>query len=108
MSVCLSLASDSSETVEVTIIIKLGTVTASDMKMHHMLIILTLAFVQGHTDLDHESNKYSMISETVKAMAIKFAVKAIRLKVYISFSQSDDFALYARSQLRLKLDKCLT
>ena len=44
--VCLPLASDSSEAVEVTIV-KLGTVTASDMRMHHMLIILT--FIQGHT-----------------------------------------------------------
>ena len=36
----MSLASDSSETIDVTII-KLGTVTASDMVMHHVLIILT-------------------------------------------------------------------
>ena len=33
------------------IIIKLGTVTASGMRMHHMLIMLTLTFIQGHTDL---------------------------------------------------------
>ena len=45
--ICLSLTSDSSETIEV-IIIKLGTVTTSDMRMHHMLIILTLTFIQGH------------------------------------------------------------
>ena len=38
MDGCLSLASDSSETVKVTII-KLGTVTASDMRMYHVLII---------------------------------------------------------------------
>ena len=50
--VCVSLASDSSETIEV-IIIKLGMVTASDMKMHHMI----LTFIQGHTDLNHENNK---------------------------------------------------
>ena len=37
--VCVSLASNSLETIEV-IIIKLGMVTASDMVMHHMLIIL--------------------------------------------------------------------
>ena len=36
--VCVSLASDSSETIEVTIII-LGRVTASDIRMHHVLII---------------------------------------------------------------------
>ena len=45
---CLSLTSDSSETIKVTII-KFGTVTASDMIMHHVLIILTLTFIQGHT-----------------------------------------------------------
>ena len=54
MSVCVSPASVSSETVEV-IIIKLGKVTASDMVMHHMFIILTLTFIQGHLDLNHEN-----------------------------------------------------
>ena len=43
----MSIASDSSETIKV-IIIKLGTIIASDMRMHHMLIILTLTFIQGH------------------------------------------------------------
>ena len=43
LSVCVSLASDSLETIKV-IIIKLGMVAASDMVMHHMLIILTLTF----------------------------------------------------------------
>ena len=58
LSVCLcvmSLASDSSETIEVIIIIKLGMVTASHrIIMHHVLIILKLTFIQGHTDLNHE------------------------------------------------------
>ena len=40
-------ASDSSDTVK-AIIIKLGTVTASDMIMHHVLMILTLTFIQGN------------------------------------------------------------
>ena len=62
--VCVSLASDSSETVEV-IIIKLGMVTASDMRMYHVFIILTLTFIQGHTDLNRENNKCLIISETV-------------------------------------------
>ena len=44
---CVFLASDSSETVEV-IIVKLGTVTAPYMGMHHVLIILTLPLTQGH------------------------------------------------------------
>ena len=80
MFVCVSLASDSSETVEV-IIIKLDTVTASDMLMHHVLIILILTFTQGHTYLNHENNKCSIISETVQATTITFDVKVVRLKV---------------------------
>ena len=54
---CVSVASGSLETVEV--IIKLGTVTASqqsDMRMHHLLITLPLTFIQGHTDLIHKNN----------------------------------------------------
>ena len=47
-SVCVSPASDSSETIEV-IIIKLGMVTSSDMVMHHVLIILILTCIQGHS-----------------------------------------------------------
>ena len=66
MCVCacvrVSLASDSSVTVELeVIIVKIGTVTASDMIMHHVLIILT--FIQGHTYLNHEKNQSSIISE---------------------------------------------
>ena len=60
--VCVSLASDSSETIEVIIIIKLGTVTASDMVMHHVLMILTLAFIQGHTELNDEHNKGQILT----------------------------------------------
>ena len=56
MSVSVSLVSDSSQIIEV-IIIKLGMVIASDMVMHRVLIILTLTFIQGHTDLNHENNK---------------------------------------------------
>ena len=50
--VCVSLARNSSETIQV-IVIKFGTVTALDMRMHHVLIILTLIFFQGHTDILH-------------------------------------------------------
>ena len=38
------------------------------MGMHHVLIMLTLNFVHGHTDLNPESNKWSSISETAQAM----------------------------------------
>ena len=81
-------------------------VTASDMVMRHVLIILTLTFDQGYTDLNHENDICSIISETVQAISIKFVVKIVQLKVYIIFSQSNDLATHSRSQLRLKLDKC--
>ena len=67
--------------------------------IHYMLIILTLTFIQGHTDLNHENNKCSIILETVQAILITFAVKIVLLKVYIIVSQSDDLALHSRSQL---------
>ena len=74
--VCVFLASDSSETVGVDIV-KLGTVTATDMRMHLVLSILTLSFIQGHTDLNHENTKCLNISETIEAISIKFAVKIV-------------------------------
>ena len=105
VSVCMSrLASDSSETVEVTSV-KRGTVTASDMLMHHVLIIFTLTFIQRHTDLSHENNKGLIISEAIQAMTIKTVVKIVRL--YDHF-QSDDLDFHSRSQVRLKLDYFLT
>ena len=73
----MSLASDYLKTVEV-IIIKLGIVAASGMRMHHVDIILTLTFIQGHTD----NGKCLIISETCQAMLTKFAVKIVQLKVY--------------------------
>ena len=60
-------------------------VTASDTGMHRMLIILTLTFIQGHTDQNHE-NKYLIISETIQAIPITFAVKIVWLKVYMSIA----------------------
>ena len=75
--VCLSVPpSNSSETVEVTIV-KVGTVTASGMRMHHMLIVLTLTFIQDHTDRNHEKNKCLIISKTIQTMTIKFAMKVV-------------------------------
>ena len=79
LSLSLSLASDSSETVEV-IIVKRGMVTASDIKMHQVFIIIII-----DTDLNHENNKCSIISKTVQAMPIMFAVKIVGLQVYIMF-----------------------
>ena len=65
MSVCLSLASNFRKETVKGIIIKLGSETASDKGMHDVLIVLTLTFTQGHTYLNHENNKCSIISETV-------------------------------------------
>ena len=79
----VSLASDSSETVDFTIV-KRGTVTVSVTKMHHELSISTFTFIQGHTDLNHENNKCLTISEAIQAMAIRFAVKVVRPKVYMT------------------------
>ena len=77
---CVSLVNDSSESV------KLGTVTASDMRMHHVLMILALIFIQVHTYLNHENNKCLIISETIQAMPTKFAVKIVQLKVYMTIA----------------------
>ena len=80
--VCLCVASHISETCE-AIAITFDTVTASVTRRHHVLIILTLTFIREQTDLNHESNKCSNISNTFQAMAITFAVKIVRLNVYI-------------------------
>ena len=80
MRVCVSLESDFSETIE-AINIKLGTVTASDMLLHRVLTILTMTFIQGHTNRNHEINKFLIISETIQTMPIKFAVRIVRLNV---------------------------
>ena len=78
--VCVSLASDSSETIEV--IVNLVTVTTSDMRVHHVLIIvLTVTFMQGHTDLNHENNTCLIISETVPSNPHHVAVKIVKPKV---------------------------
>ena len=85
LSVCLSIASRISETNE-AIAITYDKVTASVTRMHHMLLILTVTFIQCHTDLNHENSKYLIISETIQAMPIKFAVKIVRLKVYMTIA----------------------
>ena len=56
-------------------------------------------------DLDHKTHKCSIISDTIQPMSIKYAVKILRLKVYVIFLQSGDLNLQSRSQLRLKLGK---
>ena len=79
-SVCVSL--HSSETIKV-LIIKLGKVrvTASNMVLYHMLLILTLTYIHGHTDLNHENNTCLIISETVPSNPHHVAVKIVKPKV---------------------------
>ena len=76
--------------------------------MHHVLIILTLIFIQGHTYVNHENDRCSILSETIQALPNKFAVQIVRRKVDIISSQPDHLVRHSRSQLRLKLNKCLT
>ena len=85
-SVCVFLASHSSEIVEV-VIIQLGTVTASDMGMHHMLIILTLTFIQSHTDLNHENKKCLIFSETDD---LDLHSKPLKLNYFVTCSILDN------------------
>ena len=54
LSVCLSVASHVSKTSEV-IASKFDTATTSVTERHHVLNILTLTYIQGHTDLEHEN-----------------------------------------------------
>ena len=64
--VCVPQHKRFQETIEI-IIVKLGTVTASGMRMHHLFIILTFTFMQGHIDhLNHGTNQCLIISETVQ------------------------------------------
>ena len=58
------VASHVSETGK-AIAIKVDKVTVSVTGMHHVLIILTLTYIQGHADSNHENNKGLIISETV-------------------------------------------
>ena len=67
---------------------------ASVKEMHHESVFFTLTFIQGHTYLIHDNNTSSIISETVQAMSITFAVHIVRLKVYVIVSQSGDRDLH--------------
>ena len=73
---------------------KLSTVTASDLRMHHVSIILTLTVIQGHRVLNPEINKCSILSETVQAMPIKVVVTTARLIYICTICQSDDLDLH--------------
>ena len=55
--------------------------------MQCMLIILTLPFIQGRIDLNHEHDKCLIVSETVQAMPM-FAVKIVGLKDYMTIASA--------------------
>ena len=46
-----------------------------------------MTFLQGHTDQNHENMKCLIISETIQAMPVKFAVKIVWLKVYMTIAR---------------------
>ena len=70
------------------IIIKLGTVTASDMKKHHVLIILILTSIQGHTDLNHENNNVRLFQKLDKGREIRCWLKAARQRAVASLRRN--------------------
>ena len=43
-------------------------------------------FIQGHTYLNHESNTCLIISESIQAIPSTFAVKIVRLKMYMTIA----------------------
>ena len=87
-----------------------STVTASDMIIHHVLIILALIFIQGHTDFILNIQLFQKVfKQCPSCFAVIYYiynVKIVQLKVYIICSLSNDFDLRSRSQLHLKVGKC--
>ena len=68
---------------------------------HLVLILFTLTFIQGHTDLNHENNKCFILNN-----AHPVCCEASPSKHLYDHRQYDDLALHQRSQLHLKLDNC--
>ena len=66
---CVSLASDSSETIDVTIS-NLGMVTASDMLMHHVLSILICKVIVGR---QRQNRSVELCRELSKQQTYTFA-----------------------------------
>ena len=103
MSVC---SNERSEWLngETLVIIKLRKVAASDMRMRHVLIILTVTFIQGHTDLNHENSNiiYVRLFQKHLTNAHHVCCEDSPTKGLYKLCQSDDLDLHARSQLRFK------
>ena len=77
------------------------------MRMLPVVIILTLSFIKGHTDLNHENNKCLIILQTVQAMPMKFDIKIVRLKIFIIVASSVNLT-FAQGHSCLKLYQFLT
>ena len=79
--------------------------------MHHMLIILTLTLILGHTDLNHEYNTCSNYLRNYSSTAHQVCCE---LYIYCpteglsNLCQYDYLDLLSWSQLRLKLVNILT
>ena len=56
-------------------------------------MVLTLTFTQGHTDLNHENNKCSIISETVQAMGVYCSEYYIYRSIYIYWGSETEWGL---------------
>ena len=108
-SVRLSVASHISETSE-AISIKFDTVTASVMRMHHVLIILTVTLNERPSFKVTPILFMKIINVWLchsSSNAHKFAVKTAWLKVYIIFA-SPMTLTYTQGHICLKLDTCFT
>ena len=64
MCVCVCVCPSQAIPRKLIVIIKFGTVTASVMTMHRVLIILTLIFIQGHTDITLNVRLFPFSSNT--------------------------------------------
>ena len=76
------------------------------MVMYHVLIMLTLTFIQSLTNLNHKNNKCYFRNCSINPHQI--CSEESPTKGVYNHVQFDDLALQSRSQLRLNLDKCLT
>ena len=106
LSVCLSVTSHISETSE-AIAITFDTVTASVTRMYHVLIILTLTFIQNHTDINYENNMFDYVRNYSSKSHQVYCEDSLTKGLH-DHCQFDDLELHSRPQVHLKLDYFLT
>ena len=88
LRVCLSVASQPYLRVSEAKTTKLDTVTASVMRMHHVLIVLTFTFIQDHTDLDRENNSLNV--RLFHKLFKQCPSSLLKVRVYNNLCQSED------------------